>query len=110
MATSNVTPSAAGTNGAAMAAILGAAFGSLALGAVVLANESGLFAAPALYEPAGGLSGRTTLGVAAWLLAWGILHRRWQGRMIDVRRVFVWTVVCVVLAVVLTFPPVWGLL
>ena len=47
---------AAGTNGAAMAAALGAGIGASAMGIFVLLNEAGLFAAPALYGPAGGVS------------------------------------------------------
>ena len=38
------------------------------VGFFVLLNETGIFEAPTLYEPAGGVSGRTTLAVAAWLL------------------------------------------
>lgn len=98
------------TNGAAMAAILAAGIGSLAMGVFVLANEAGVFAAPSLYGPAGGLSGRSTLAVVVWLAAWGILHARWQGRTVASRRVFGWTLGLIAIAVVATFPPVWTLL
>ena len=50
-------------------------------------HEAGLFAAPALYGPAGGVSGRTTLAVAVWLIAWGILHGTWRRRTLEARGV-----------------------
>ena len=98
------------TNGAAMAAVLGAGIGSCAMGAFVLLNEAGLFAAPALYPPAGGVTGRTTFATIVWLIAWGVLHARWKSREVAPGPVFTWTVVLVVVAILATFPPVWGLL
>lgn len=56
-------------NGSAMAAFLGAGIGAFAMGAFVLMNEAGVFAAPALYGPAGGLSGRAIFATVAWLIA-----------------------------------------
>lgn len=97
-------------NGAALAAILGAGIGSFAMGAFVLANEAGIFAAPSLYGPAGGLSGRSTFAVVVWLVAWGILHARWKQRDVAASPVVGWTLVMIGLALVATFPPVWGLL
>ena len=43
-------------------------------------NEAGVFTAPAIQAPSGGVSGRRTLAVATWLIAWAILHRPWKGR------------------------------
>ena len=104
------SPALADTNGPAMAAVLGAGIGSFAMGAFVLLNEAGLFAAPALYGPAGGVTGRTTFATIVWLLAWGVLHARWRSRELAPGPVFTWTVVLVVLALLATFPPLWGLL
>jgi hypothetical protein len=104
------SPALAGTNGAATAAVLGAGIGSFAMGAFVLLNEAGLFAAPALYGPAGGVTGRTTFATVVWLLAWAVLHARWRSRNVVPEPVFRWTVVLVVLAILATFPPLWGLL
>lgn len=98
------------TNGAAMAAVLGSGVGSFAMALFVLLNEAGLFAAPTLYGPAGGVTGRTTFAAIVWLLAWGVLHARWKSRDVASRPVFTGTVVLVVLAILGTFPPVWGLL
>ena len=97
-------------NGAALAAILGSAIGAFAMGAFVLANEAGIFAAPSLYGPAGGLSGRSTFAVLAWLIAWGLLHARWRGRDVGATPVFACALVLVALSVIATFPPVWELL
>jgi hypothetical protein len=97
-------------NGAAMAAVLGSGIGSFAMGIFVLLNEAGVFAAPTLYGPAGGVTGRTTFATIVWLIAWGMLHARWKSREVAPRPVFTWTVVLVVLAILGTFPPLWGLL
>lgn len=97
-------------NGAALAAMLAAGIGAFALGVLVLLNEAGLFTAPTLYAPTGGLSGRTTIALVVWLAAWALLHARWRRRDIVARRASIWVVVLVALAVVLTFPPVWELL
>jgi len=104
------TPALAATNGAAMAAVLGAGIGSCAMGAFVLLNEAGLFAAPTLYGPAGGVTGRTTFATIVWLVAWSVLHARWKSRDVAPGPVFTWTVVLLVLAILGTFPPLWGLL
>jgi hypothetical protein len=93
-----------------MAAVLGAGIGSFAMGAFVLLNEAGLFAAPVLYGPAGGLTGRTTFATIVWLLAWGALHARWRSREVACGAVFTWTIALVALAIIATFPPLWGLL
>lgn len=97
-------------NGAAMASFLAAGIGAFAVGFIVILNEAGLFAAPALYAPAGGVSGRTTLSAVIWLVAWTVLHNRWKNRQIEARGVPLLSVILMGLGVVLTFPPVWKLL
>ena len=95
-------------NGAAMASFLASGIGAFAMGAFVIANEAGLYAAPALYGPAGGVSGRTTFAVAVWLGAWAALHVRWRTREVAPAPVYVATLVLTALGVLGTFPPVWG--
>jgi hypothetical protein len=95
------------TNGAAMAATLAAGFGALAIGLFVILNEAGIYGAPSLYGPAGGVSGRTTFGVAVWLIAWGALHWRWKERSVDAGRVVTACLVLVGVGLLLTFPPMW---
>ena len=97
-------------NGAALASFLGAGIGAFAMGVMVILNEAGLFVAPALYAPAGGVSGRTTFAALIWVIGWAVLHRRWKGRQIEARRVHAVTMLLIGLGVILTFPPVWKLL
>lgn len=98
------------TNGAATAAFLAAGIGAFAVGLFVILAETDLFSAPALYAPAGGVSGRTTFAAAVWLVAWAVLHRRWAGREVESRRAHTVTFLLIALGGLLTFPPVWSLL
>ena len=110
MATTAVSMTSREANGSAMAALLGGGIGAFAMGAVVLLNEAGLFAAPTLCAPAGGVSGRTTLATIVWLIAWAVLHNRWNAREIAPGRVGAVTLILIGLGMLGTFPPVWGLL
>jgi len=76
---------------------------------VVLLGEAGLFAAPALYAPAGGVSGRTTLATMVWLAAWVLLHVRWRRREIAPGFAAAVTFTLTVLGVLATWPPLWRL-
>ena len=95
------------TNGAALSGFLGGSIGAFAMGFFVIVNEIGLFAAPSLYGPAGGVSGRTTFATITWLVAWAVLHHRWRDRVIDPRRVFAVGLLLIGLGFLGTFPPVW---
>jgi hypothetical protein len=95
-------------NGADMAAFAGAGVGALAMGVVVIINEIGLYSAPALYAPAGGVTGRTAIAAVVWLIAWAVLHRRWNHQRVDARRTRSITLTLVSIGLLLTFPPVWG--
>lgn len=108
--TATGTASSGETTGTALAACLAAGIGSFAMGLVVILHEAGVYSAPSLYGPAGGVSGRTTFAVIAWLVAWGILHARWRGSQPDGGRILRVTLVLVGLGLLLAFPPVWGLL
>lgn len=106
---SRAQPSVVLANGGAIAAFLAAGIGAFAVGVFVVLNEAGVFAAPALYAPAGGVSGRTTLAVLVWLVAWAVLHARWRGREMSAGRVFTVALVLIALGLLATFPPVWAL-
>ena len=97
-------------NGAAMAAFLAAGIGGFAMGLVVILNETGLFVAPTLYGPAGGVTGRTTLAMVVWLAAWAVLHSRWKDRQVGDRGVYTAALLLLALGIALCTPPVWGLL
>ncbi len=98
------------TNGAALAAFAAAGFGAFAMGFVVILNEAGVWSPPTLYGPAGGVSGRTTLAVIVWLVAWVVLHLRWRSRQLDSRRISTIIPILIGLGIAMTFPPIWGLL
>jgi hypothetical protein len=96
-------------NGPAISAYLAAGIGTFAMGLVVILNEVGLFTAPTLYGPAGGVSGRTTFATAIWLLSWGVLHARWKNRAVEPKRPYVVTLILIGVGLVLLLPPVWAL-
>jgi hypothetical protein len=110
MATTSLSMTSREVNGSAVAALLAGGIGAFAMGAVVLLNEAGIFAAPTLYPPAGGVSGRTTLATIVWLTAWAVLHQRWKARENAPTRVGLVTLILIALGVLGTFPPVWALL
>jgi len=105
----NDSVSAAPPNGAVWAAILASGIGGFGVGLMVILNESGIFAAPTLYGPAGGVSGRTTIAAVIWLVSWAVLHRLWRNREVDGGRVMAIAAALVLLGLVGTFPPVWSL-
>jgi hypothetical protein len=97
-------------NGAALASFLAAGIGAFALGVLVVLNEAGIVAAPAVYGPAGGVSGRTALATVIWLIGWGVLHNRWKNRTLEARGVHLASVILIGLGILFTFPPAWRLL
>lgn len=98
------------TNGAGMAAFLAAGIGAFVLSILVILNETGTFATPTIYKPAGGISGRTTVATVIWLIVWALLHNRWKEREFASHWVRNVTLVLIVVSLVLTFPPIWHLL
>lgn len=103
------TNSVVRTNGEALAAFVAAGIGAFAMGLITLLNEAGVFTVPPLYEPAGGVTGRTTLAVLIWLIAWAVLHARWKLRDVAAARAHAIAVVLTLLGILFAFPPVWAL-
>jgi len=95
------------TNGPAAAAILASGIGSLALGLFTCLTQAlvPINGALSFYDPAGSLSGETTLAVVAWLSAWAILHLLWKSEQVDFGKVFVATLILIALGLLGTFPP-----
>jgi hypothetical protein len=65
------------------------------MGLLGLLNEAGIFVAPTLYGPAGGVTGRTTFATLVWLIGWGLLHSLWKAREMAPGRVFALTLLLV---------------
>lgn len=99
-------------NGAGAAAILAAGIGSAALGVLTVLGDAfdGLKSFLNFYNPAGPLSGVTTLAIVTWLAAWFVLARKWDGRDLELSRVSVSAFVLLAVGFALTFPPVMNLL
>ena len=99
-------------NGAGAAAILAAAIGCLAVSVVAVIADKVPAAARALafYRPTGPLSGVTTTAICIWLANWAILHGWWRRRNVGLARINAIAVVLLVVAMLLTFPPIGDLL
>ena len=95
-------------NGGAWAAVLGSGIGCATIGLLTdFAEASKSFSARlSLVKPVGDLSGKTTFGVAVWLIAWALLHWRWRKRDVAAPgRVAALTVALVLIALIAVFPP-----
>ncbi len=98
-------------NGPGAAAILAAGIGSAALGVVTLAAEVSDAVGKLLnfYGPAGPLSGKTTVTIIVWLVAWFVLSRLWQSKTVNMAAVNLAAFVLLGIGFLLTFPPFWAL-
>ena len=98
-------------NGPGAAAILAAGIGSAAVGIVSLAAEAseGIKNFLNFYNPAGPLSGKTTVAIIIWLAAWFVLSRLWGTKTVAMRQVNLAAFALLAVGLVFTFPPVWGL-
>jgi hypothetical protein len=95
-------------NGGGAAAVLAAGIGSFLVALLALLGDK-IVAFKNLmifYKPTGPLSGVTTCAIAVWLLAWFLLYRRWSWRMVEMGRVRTVALILLLLAVLLTFPPI----
>jgi hypothetical protein len=79
------------------------------MGLVSLLNAAGMLPVPTLYAPAGGVTGRTTLAVLIWLIAWAVLHSQWKDRDMETGRAHTVTIVLTLLGILFAFPPLWAL-
>ena len=92
--------------GKALAALVAAGVGCAALGVVTTLAElsPGLKSVLNVYDPVGPLSGKTTVAVIVWLIAWYVLARRWHARPPVMTSALVATFVLIGVGVVGTFP------
>jgi hypothetical protein len=92
--------------GKALAAMVAAGIGSAALGVLTTLAEisPGLKNVLNVYDPVGPLSGKTTVAVIVWLIAWYALVRHWHARPPVMTWALVATFVLIGMGVVGTFP------
>ena len=96
-------------DGAISAAMLSSGIGCLVIGLMTTGAviSERLKSILNWWNPAGPLSGKTSVGVVVWLVAWAILHRAWKGQSTDLRKTMTISLILIALALVLTFPPVF---
>lgn len=95
-------------NGFGAAALLAAAIGCFALGALTVAGDhSKAFASHLiLYRRTGPLSGVTTAAIVIWIAAWVLLSLRWRDRNVALRPILTLAFVLLGASLLLTFPPI----
>jgi len=98
-------------SGPAAAAVLAAGIGSAVYGATVVIATASQAAAKCLTlsSGVGPLSGKTTVGVIAWVISQIVLCALWRKREVNFKRVWIASVVLIAIGFVLTFPPVYDL-
>lgn len=96
-------------NGPAAAAILAAAIGVFVVGlaTTLAAIAPGLGSVLNWWAPAGPLTGKTGVGVIAWLVAWLVLGSAYRGKTVGVGSIILWSWILIAAGFVLTFPPVF---
>jgi hypothetical protein len=92
-------------NGSAAAAFLAGGIGGFVMGLITLLTAHGVVTVPVIYGPVGGLSGRSTIAVLVWLMAWGGLHLSWNRQQVDLGKIFIATLILTVLGLLGTVPP-----
>ena len=97
------------SNGPVAAAALSVGIGALAFGIAVVASEASPAIAAKLnwYNPTGPLSGKTSIGIIVWLVAWAILSALWKRGSVRLRPVLMTSLALIAIGFILTFPPVF---
>jgi hypothetical protein len=98
-------------NGKAAAALLAGGIGALTLGLLTTLSESVAAIGTALnwYNPVGALSGKTSVTLIVWLIAWGILGNQWKDKDVDFDKIAILALVLLLLGILGTFPPFFEL-
>ncbi len=99
-------------NGSGGAAILAAGIGCAMVGILAFAGDASDAIGKLLnfYNPAGTLSGVTTVAIIVWLVAWFVLNRLWCDRTISMTVVNALAFAGLAVGFLLTFPPFMDLL
>lgn len=95
--------------GPGAAAMIAAGIGTLTIG---ILTTGAVISAPLktflnFYNPAGPLSGKTSVGVIVWLVSWLILGVIWKDKDSNLGRAFTATLILIALGLLLTFPPIF---
>ena len=95
--------------GPAGAVILSAGFGSFVLGLTTVLAQASTSVNGLLnwWNPAGPLTGKAGVAVAAWLVVWAVLHFAWRGRDVNFGRLWIASIVLTAIGFMGTFPPVF---
>jgi hypothetical protein len=97
------------TTGPAAAAMISGAMGTFVIGLLTTGAVifEGLREALNWWNPAGPLTGKTGVGVIAWLISWALLNTVWKDKEYDLWKAFIITLIFIALGLILTFPPVF---
>jgi hypothetical protein len=100
-------------NGPVSAALLAGGIGSAAMGLITLIyeiNDKSAFAkSMAWNKGVGGLSGKSSLAIIVFFIAWAILHYVWKDKDTDFARISSIAIALLIVGLLGTFPPVWHL-
>jgi hypothetical protein len=93
------------------AALLSAGVACAACGLAVVLSESieAIGELLTLSTAVGPLSGKAVTAVVIYVLVWGTLHVAWRRRPMELDSVFRWTCALVLVGLITTFPPIYGL-
>jgi hypothetical protein len=96
-------------DGRISAAIVASGIGCLVIGLLTTGAviSEGLKNILNWWNPAGPLSGKTSVGVIVWLVTWAIFHFLWKDQEAEVKKTMTITLILIALGFVLTFPPVF---
>jgi hypothetical protein len=67
-------------------------------------------AALTLSSAVGPLSGKAVAAVVIYIIVWSALHLAWRHKQVELVRVFRWTGALVLVGLLATFPPIYGLI
>jgi fluoride ion exporter CrcB/FEX len=98
-------------NGPIVAAMLAAGIGCFVLGLMICLAQGSKAIGGMLnfYNPVGPLGGKTTVAVAAWLVAWAVLASKWKDQSADFGKMYKVTLILVGLGLLGSFPPFFDL-
>jgi hypothetical protein len=93
-------------NGPAAAALLAGGVAAVIYGILIILSERVPAIGIALnwYNPAGPLSGTTSLAVIIWLVLWAILGNLWKDKDVNFQKIATAALILLVIGFLLTFP------